>query len=97
MTKNNKAPFIDWLEKLDKTIRYRVKERLDRVRLGNLGDCKRLSGDILELRLTFGSGYRIYFAEQNQEIILLLCAGDKSSQAKDIKKAHHYWLDYLSR
>lgn len=49
------------------------------------------------LRLHFGSGYRIYYGEQGRKIILLLCAGDKSSQKKDIKLAKQYWQDYKMR
>ncbi len=93
-----KSPFIEWLESLkDKSIRFRIKERLDRVCLGNFGDYKKLSGNISELRFNFSSGHRIYFAEDGNEIILLLCGGDKSTQKKDIKKAKEYWQDYLLR
>lgn len=88
-------PFVDWLESLDKTIRYRVKERLDRVRLGNFGDHKFIADGVYELRLVFGSGYRIYYGNQGDLLVLLLCGGDKSSQKKDIKKAIEYLKDYL--
>jgi len=93
---NGKSPFIIWLESIkDKTIRYRVKERLDRVSLGNLGDYKAIGGGLEELRLSFGAGYRIYFGRVGEKIILLLCGGDKGSQEQDIKKAKEYWQDYL--
>lgn len=95
---NGKKPFIVWLESLkDSKNRYRIKERLDRIALGNMGDCKALKNGVFELRLDFGSGYRIYFGEENHKIIVLLCGGDKSTQEKDIKKAVKYWEDYLSR
>ena len=94
---NGKAPFITWLESLkDKTVKYRIKERLDRITLGNLGDYKLLAQGISELRFNFGSGYRVYFGRHDEEIVLLLCAGDKSTQEQDIKKAKEYWKDYLS-
>lgn len=97
-TEEGKMPFIDWLESLkDKTIRYRIKERLDRVSLGNLGDYKPIKKGVSELRLNFGSGYRIYDAEEGDKIILLLCGGNKSTQSSDIKKAIAYWENYLSR
>ena len=58
VTKNNKKPFIDWLESLkDKRMRYRVKERLDRVSLGNLGDHKFIGKGVYELRLGFESDF----------------------------------------
>ena len=58
-TKDGNSPFIDWLESLDNTIRYRIKERLDRVVLGNLGDSKSVGSGVFELRMFFGSGYHI--------------------------------------
>ncbi|MEE9452664.1 MAG: type II toxin-antitoxin system RelE/ParE family toxin [Gammaproteobacteria bacterium] len=93
-----KKPFVDWLESLkDKSIRYRIKERLDRVALGNLGDYKTIEKSVYEFRFDFGSGYRIYFGKQGNNIILLLCGGDKSSQKKDIKQAIAHWGNYLKR
>jgi putative addiction module killer protein len=93
--KNGQSPFINWLEALDPSIRVRVKERLDRVALGNLGDYKQINKDIFELRLSFGAGYRIYFYRDGNKIILLLSGGNKSTQKKDIKKAIGYLNDYL--
>ncbi|HXH55655.1 MAG TPA: type II toxin-antitoxin system RelE/ParE family toxin [Gammaproteobacteria bacterium] len=96
--KNGAKPFQEWLESLkDSAGRYRIKERLDRVALGNLGDCKSIGGGVSELRLDFGPGYRIYFGKIGKKIILLLSGGDKSTQKKDIKRAIDYWNDYLSR
>ena len=97
VTKDGKKPFVDWLESLDKTVRYRVKERLDRITLGNLGDYKLISDGIFELRLKFGCGYRIYCGNEENQIVLLLCGGNKATQKKDIKKAMAYWEDYLLR
>ena len=94
-TDSGESPFVDWIESLDKQIRYRVKERLDRITLGNKGDHKPIQSGISEFRFTFGSGYRIYYGEDQGNIVLLLCGGDKSSQKRDIKKAIAYWHDYL--
>jgi putative addiction module killer protein len=95
-TSRGEVPFVKWLESFkDKTMRYRIKERLDRVALGNLGDYKILQEGVSELRLPFGAGYRIYFGQINNKIILLLCGGDKSTQQQDIKKAILLWKDYL--
>ena len=52
---------------------------------------------VSELKLAFGPGYRIYFAEQDDVIIILLCAGDKGSQKKDIKTAKMYWQELQER
>ena len=80
---------------MDPPTRFRVKERLDRLALGNLGDYKQINKDIFELRLAFGAGYRIYFHQEGNKVILLLSGGNKSTQKKDIKKAISYLNDYL--
>lgn len=94
-TDNGECPVVSWLESLDSSTRYRIKSRLARVAIGNLGDYKMFGNGLGELRFKFGSGYRLYFSEFNGEIILLLCGGDKGTQKKDIKKAGHYLDDYL--
>jgi len=90
-----REPVVDWLESIrDITTRARIKNRLRRIALGNLGDCKSIGQGMYELRLHFGPGYRVYFGQVDNVIILLLCGGDKSTQAKDIKKAKECWTDY---
>lgn len=93
-TKEGKTPFSSWLDSLEIQLRARVLERLARVQLGNFGDVKALKGGIYELRLAFGAGYRIYFGKQNNTIVLLLTAGSKASQEKDIEKARDLWALY---
>jgi len=98
MTLNGKAPFSDWLNSLkDPVTRLRIRRRLDRLEIGNFGDCKPIGEGVSELRLAFGPGYQIYFTEQDDVIIILLCAGDKSSQKKDIKTAKQYWQELQER
>ena len=92
---NGDCPFISWLESLDATVRHRIKSRLARVAIGNLGEYKPLGDGVSELKFKFGSGYRIYYSELDDVIVLLLCAGDKKSQSKDIKQAKEYLKDYL--
>jgi putative addiction module killer protein len=93
-TPDNKEPFATWLFSLrDKIVRHRIETRIDRVRQGNYGDNKRIAG-IIELRLDFGKGYRIYCGEDAHVLVVLLVGGDKSSQESDIKKALSYWRDY---
>ena len=87
MLKNNKAPFIDWIDSLDNVTKSRVKSRLTRLLENNFGDFKRIDNEISELRLKFGAGYRIYYTETDNVIVLLINGGDKSTQSKDIKKA----------
>ena len=88
-------PFTKWLNALkDAKTRARIRRRLDRVGLGNLGDYQSVGEGVYELRLFFGPGYRIYFGEVDDTIVLLLCGGDKSTQSKDIKRAKSYWKTY---
>lgn len=88
-------PFADWLENLDSSnTRARIEQRLLRVALGNYGDYKHLQDGVHELRFTFGAGYRVYFGEEGDKIVILLYGGDKSTQKRDIKKAITYWQEY---
>ncbi len=88
-------PFMDWLYGLkDKQTRKRIELRLLRLEQGNCGDWKALGEGGFELRLFFGSGYRIYFGEDKDNIVVLLCGGDKSSQSQDIEIAKSYWKVY---
>ena len=75
----------------------RIEAKLKRVALGNLGDVKPVGQGVSELRLIFGNGFRVYFAQHGDKIIILLCGGDKGSQTKDIEKAKKYWLDFKRR
>lgn len=95
-TNTGKVPFTVWLLDLDETTRSVVIARLKRVSLGNFGDCKTLknASGVSELRINYGSGYRIYFGKQGNTIVVLLIGGDKGSQERDITKAQKYWLDY---
>lgn len=98
VTLSGKIPFLQWLNALkDPVTRLRIRRRLDRLELGNRGDCKPVGEGVSELRLAFGPGYRIYFAEYDAAIIILLCGGDKDSQAKDIKLAKAYWHELKER
>jgi putative addiction module killer protein len=93
-TKDNEEPFLKWLFGLrDKITRHRIEIRIERIRQGNYGDHKRFHR-ILEIRLDFGKGYRLYCGEDGNTVIILLLGGDKSSQVRDIKKALEYWEDY---
>jgi putative addiction module killer protein len=80
--------FTKWFVSLkDRQIKLRIQVRIDRAEIGNYGDCESVGEGVLELRMTFGSGYRVYFIERGLEIIVLLAGGDKSTQSNDIKKA----------
>ena len=80
--------FDKWLAGLrDAKGKARILARLESVRLGNLGDSKSLGGGLHELRVHAGPGYRVYFIQRREVLIVLLCGGDKSSQQRDITRA----------
>jgi putative addiction module killer protein len=80
--------FVAWLDALsDKAAQVRIAARLRQVEAGNLGDWKVVEGDVAEMRLHFGPGYRLYFTRRGQIVVVLLCGGNKSTQAKDIRRA----------
>ncbi|HXV48372.1 MAG TPA: type II toxin-antitoxin system RelE/ParE family toxin [Candidatus Binatia bacterium] len=94
-TTDGKCPFLDWLNGLkDIKARAAVRSRLDRVRLGNLGDSKNIGDGAHELRIPFGPGYRVYFGQDGLILVVLLCGGDKRSQKRDIAKAKTLWREY---
>tara|TARA_R110001592_G_scaffold90460_2_gene265945 strand:- start:10487 stop:10831 length:345 start_codon:yes stop_codon:yes gene_type:complete len=93
--KEGKEPFTEWLNKLrDKSGRRRILTRLRRLEQGNYGDCEPIGEGLSELRMFFGSGYRVYFGEDAENIIIVICGGDKGSQSKDIKFAKLCWKEY---
>lgn len=92
---NGLVPFLFWLESLDLKTKLRVRSRIRRLSLGHWGDYKYVSGNVFELRLFCGSGYRVYCSKINKDIVLILCAGDKKTQTKDIKRANEYLKDYF--
>ncbi len=95
---SGRCPFDDWFESLKElNTRAKILTRLDRLRLGNFGDCKGLGDEIAELRIHYGPGIRIYYSKTGNKIMLLLCGGNKSSQSKDISRAKEYIKEYQSR
>lgn len=98
VTPEGKEPFEDWLNSLkDARTRARIRSRLDRVELGNFGDHASVGEGVFELKLAFGSGYRIYYAEYDDVIVILLCGGDKKTQKQDIKNAKSYLKELEGR
>ena len=84
---NKKIPFIEWLNSLDKVTKARIQSRLVRLLENNFGDHKKINNEISELRFKFGAGYRIYYTEIDNVIVLLINGCNKSTQQKDIEKA----------
>jgi putative addiction module killer protein len=95
---DGQIPFLEWLENLrDRQGQAKIKARLARLRRGNFGDYKSLGDGVFELRIDFGPGYRVYFGQVDKALVLLLCGGDKSNQARDIQTAKAYWAEYEQR
>lgn len=95
---NGKRPFEVWFKEIKEAhTRAKILTRLDRLKLGNFGDCKTLQNGVSELRIHYGPGIRVYYGKIGNKVILLLCGGDKGSQSKDISKAKEYLKDYQSR
>jgi putative addiction module killer protein len=81
--------YHEWFEALkDKRAKARIDVRIRRVSIGNFGDVKPVGKGIFELRIDYGPGYRVYFTQHRNILVILLCGGDKSTQAKDIERAH---------
>jgi putative addiction module killer protein len=93
-----KDVFGDWLGRCgDREGKARVLLRIARLESGNSGDCKSVGGGVLEMRIDHGPGYRVYFGRIGKEVVLLLCAGDKRTQRRDIKRAQKHLTDYKER
>jgi putative addiction module killer protein len=93
---HSKCHIKSWLEDLDLQTKARILNRISRLEYGAYGDYKLIDNKLFELRCFFGKGYRVYFTEENNKIIILLNAGDKDSQQKDIKKARELLKQYLN-
>jgi putative addiction module killer protein len=82
------AVFSAWMLRLrDHAARAKIAARIDRLALGNPGDVQPVGESVSELRIHYGPGYRVYFTQRGETLIVLLCGGDKSTQVKDIKTA----------
>ena len=79
---------MQWLEGLrDKKGRAIIDRRLDALELGHFGDSKQVAKHVIEMRIHFGPGYRVYLTQRGRQIVILLCGGDKRSQKRDIERA----------
>lgn len=87
--------FDQWLSDLtDERARTKITSRVARLRFGNAGDAKPVGEGVSEMRVHHGPGYRVYYKQAGQTIIVILCGGDKSSQSKDIKRAKGMAADF---
>ncbi len=92
-----RSPFRRWYDGLDSAVAYRVESVLDRIAAGNLSNLKGLGGGLLEHRLHFGPGYRIYLGRDGDALVILLAGSTKARQQQDIERARELWRDYKRR
>jgi putative addiction module killer protein len=91
-------PYQEWLDSLrDYRAKQKVQVRIDRVQAGNFGDARSVGAGVMELRINYGPGYRVYFARDGNTVVLLLCGGDKSTQDEDIQTSKTFWEDFQQR
>lgn len=91
------SPFREWFERLHWDAARRVTTALYRLGLGNFSNVKSVGGGVLECKIDFGPGYRVYFGKDGERIIILLAGGTKQRQQNDIELALERWRDYKSR
>jgi putative addiction module killer protein len=98
LTSGGKNTYLEWMRTLrDVGVRTAIDRRVNRIESGNFGDHKYCRDGVWELRIHTGSGFRVYYAIDGREVILLLCGGGKQSQSFDIARACKYWLDWQGR
>jgi putative addiction module killer protein len=90
-------PFERWFGKLDDSTQARVTVALERLELGNFSAAKSVGSGVLELRLDFGPGYRVYCGREGETLVILLGGGTKKRQQADIANAQDLWQEYKTR
>ena len=95
---SGRCPYDDWFSTLDVQTQVRISGRIERLIEGHYGETRKLvKSELSELKFKFGTGYRIYYKDLDDVLILFLAGGDKSNQKEDIKQAEKYYKDYLER
>ena len=92
-----RIPFRRWQSRLDPAAANRVDDVLTRIEAGNFSNVRGLGGGLLECRLHFGPGYRIYLGRDGDALVILLAGGTKARQHRDIEKARELWREYRRR
>jgi putative addiction module killer protein len=97
LSEDGRSLFAEWFEALDSAARVRVATAIERLEAGNISGLKSVGGGILELRIFFGPGYRVYLGREKADLIIVLAGGTKQRQQKDIKAARLLWQKYKRR
>ncbi len=94
---DGRQPFAEWFADLEPVTRAKVARAVARMEQGNLSNVKPVGGGVLEYRIDFGPGYRVYFGRDGETLVILLTGGSKKRQQRDIEEAYVYWQDYKRR
>jgi putative addiction module killer protein len=94
---DGRQPFAEWFAGLEPVTRARIARVIARMEQGNLSNAKPVGGGVLEYRIDFRPGYRVYFARDGETLVILLTGGSKKRQQRDIEAASACWQDYKRR
>lgn len=94
---DGRQPFAEWFADLQPVTRARIARAIARMEQGNLSNVKPVGGGVLEYRIDFGPGYRVYFGRDGERLVILLTGGSKKRQQRDIEAALACWRDYKRR
>src|ERR1700693_4394912 len=91
---HGRQPFAEWFAELEAVARAKVTRAIARLEQGTVSNVKSVGEGVLEYRIDFGPGYRVYFGRDGEALVILLTGGTKKRQQRDIDAAHAYWQDY---
>ena len=94
---DGRQPFAEWFADLEPVARAKIARAIARMEQGNLSNAKPVGGGVLEYRIDFGPGYRVYFGRDGEALVILLTGGNKKRQQRDIEAAFACWQDYKRR
>jgi putative addiction module killer protein len=94
---HGRSPFQQWFEDLEARAAAKVTVALARLQQGNVSNVKGVGGGVLELRIDYGPGYRVYFGKDGEHVVILLGGGTKKRQSRDIRTAQDLWTTYKAR
>jgi putative addiction module killer protein len=94
ISSDGRRPFAEWFADLASIARAKVTRAIARLEQGNFSNVKSVGEGVLEYRIDFGPGYRVYFGRDGETVVILLTGGTKRRQQRDIAAAHACWRDY---
>jgi putative addiction module killer protein len=97
LDREGSSPFAEWFGSLDATAAAKVTTAVRRMELGNFSNVKGVGAGVFEYRIDFGPGYRVYFGNDGETVVILLGGGSKKRQNRDIATAQERWKDYKER